>query len=57
VIEERTCRDPVSEEAFETTVTVGIDGHALRGCGRTLRATPETAGAAASRAQAGGGGR
>lgn len=37
VIEDRSCRDPVSGEDFETTVTLGIDGDALRGCGRVLR--------------------
>jgi membrane-bound inhibitor of C-type lysozyme/uncharacterized membrane protein len=37
VIEQRSCHDPLSDEELETTVTVGVDGDALRGCGRPLR--------------------
>lgn len=36
VIEGRPCRDTISREAFESTVTVILDGKKYRGCGRAL---------------------
>ncbi len=36
IIEERSCNDGMSGEAFPRTVTVEIDGRSLRGCGRPL---------------------
>jgi uncharacterized membrane protein/membrane-bound inhibitor of C-type lysozyme len=36
LLEARECRDIMSGEAFETTVTVTVDGRILRGCGRAL---------------------
>lgn len=36
LLEARACRDTMSGEAFETTVTVTVDGGTLRGCGRPL---------------------
>ena len=36
VIEERSCTDAMSGEAFPRAVTVEIDGRSLRGCGRPL---------------------
>jgi membrane-bound inhibitor of C-type lysozyme len=36
VIEAGGCRDSMSGDAFETTVTLTLDGRALRGCGRAL---------------------
>jgi uncharacterized membrane protein len=30
------CEDTMSDETFDTTVTVTIDGETLRGCGRAL---------------------
>ncbi len=35
-LEGRDCRDSMSGEAFETNVTVILDGRVLRGCGRPL---------------------
>ncbi|MGI9175589.1 MAG: YbaY family lipoprotein [Rhodothermales bacterium] len=35
VIEDEACTDVMSGEAFETSVTVTLDGEAYRGCGRT----------------------
>ena len=35
-IEDAPCKDVSSAEAFPRTVTVNIDGPALRGCGRSL---------------------
>jgi len=36
VLEAGGCRDSMSGDAFETTVTLTLDGRALRGCGRAL---------------------
>jgi putative lipoprotein len=36
IIEERSCQDTMSGEAFPRAVTVEIDGRSLRGCGREL---------------------
>ncbi len=36
VLEGRSCADTMSDERFETTVTVTIDGSRLNGCGRPL---------------------
>lgn len=36
VLEGGSCRDSMSGEAFETRVTVTLDGRTLRGCGRAL---------------------
>lgn len=36
LLEARECRDTMTGEAFETTVTVTVDGRTLRGCGRPL---------------------
>ncbi|MCK4988205.1 MAG: MliC family protein [Desulfobacterales bacterium] len=36
IIVGRHCRDTMSGEAFETTVTVILDGKQYRGCGKTL---------------------
>ena len=36
LLEARECRETMSGEAFETTVTVMLDGRMLRGCGRAL---------------------
>ena len=36
VLEGQTCRDTMSGEEFETTVTVVLDGNKYRGCGRAL---------------------
>lgn len=36
LLEPRECRDTMSGEVFETTVTVTVDGSTLRGCGRPL---------------------
>ncbi len=35
-IEGRPCADTMSDETFESTVTVDVDGRILRGCGRSL---------------------
>jgi putative lipoprotein len=35
-IEDAPCKDTSSGEALPRTVTVNVDGRALRGCGRTL---------------------
>jgi uncharacterized membrane protein len=35
-LEGSECRDTMSGETFETTVTVTLDGRTLRGCGRAL---------------------
>lgn len=37
VIEQAACRDVMSGEAYESTVTVTFDGETYRGCGRALR--------------------
>lgn len=37
VLEDLSCEDTMSGEAFETTVAVRLDGETLHGCGRTLR--------------------
>jgi putative lipoprotein len=39
-IEATSCTDPMSGDAYPNTVTVNIDGRALRGCGRDLAAAP-----------------
>lgn len=36
VLDAQPCRDTMSDEAFETTVTVLLDGLTYRGCGRPL---------------------
>lgn len=35
-LEARRCLDTMSDEAFETTVTVALDGDTYRGCGKAL---------------------
>ena len=35
-IENAPCKDTMSGQQFPGTVTVNVDGRALRGCGRTL---------------------
>lgn len=37
VIEQAACKDVMSGEAYESTVTVTLDGETYRGCGRVLR--------------------
>ena len=36
LIEGKSCTDSMSGEAFETTVTVNLDGQTYKGCGRAL---------------------
>lgn len=40
IIEDTSCNDAMSGEAFPRTVTVEIDGRSLRGCGRPLEVLP-----------------
>ena len=37
VLEGRGCQDTMSDESYETTVTIVVDGKELRGCGRALQ--------------------